>query len=110
MQVNSTQDYVTMKKRQIVAATLYTTPPPQSRKYNYVYTSAVANGATQFQQVNRINTSAWGSAAGGVSFVNWCTSNCSRSTGAPGTFQVVNTQGQLRKQDLNLAMSYRTTV
>lgn len=96
-----------MRKRQIVAATYYSRPPPQSRKYNYVYRSALANGATQYQKVNRINTSAWGSAAGGLSFVSLC---CARAAGAPGTFQVVNTQGSLRKQDLNLAMSYRATV
>jgi hypothetical protein len=110
MQVNSAQDYLTLKKRQVVAATYYTTPPPQSRKYNYVYTSVEANGATQFQKVNTINTSAWGSAAGGVSFISWCTSNCSRSLGAPGTFQIVNTPGSLRVRDLNLAMSYKATV
>ena len=107
MQVNSAQDYLTMRKRQIVASTLYSRPPPQSRKYNYVFTSATANGATQYQAVNRINTSAWGSAAGGRSFVSLC---CSGAVGAPGVFQVVNTQGQLRIQDLNLAMSYRATV
>lgn len=107
MQVNSAQDYLTRRKQQIVAATYYSRPPPQSRKYNYVFTSTEANGATQVQAVNRINASAWGSAPGGRSFVSLC---CSGATGAPGTFQVVNTQGSLRKQDLNLAMSYRTTV
>lgn len=96
-----------MRKRQIVAATLYSTPPPQSRKYNYVFTSATANGATRYQKVKTLNASAWGSAAGGLSFVSLC---CAGATGAPGTFQVVNTQGSLRTQDLNLAMSYRATV
>lgn len=107
MQVNSAQDYLTMRKRQIVAATYYSSPPPQSRKYNYVYRSALANGATQVQAVNRINASAPGSVPGGLSFVSLC---CRGATGAPGTFQVLNTQGQLRIQDLNLAMSYRATV
>jgi hypothetical protein len=107
MQVNSAQDYLTAKKRQIVAATYYSRPPPQSRKHNYVFTSALANGASQYEKVNTINSSAWGSVPGGESFVSLC---CSGATGAPGTFQVVNTQGSLRKQDLNLAMSYRTTV
>jgi hypothetical protein len=96
-----------MRKRQLVARTYYSRPPPQSRKYNYVYTSAVANGASQYEKVNTTNTSAWGSAAGGLSFVSLC---CAGATGAPGTFQVVNTPGQLRIQDLNLAMSYKATV
>ncbi len=107
MQVNSTQDYLTTRKRQIVAATLYSTPPPQSRKYNYVYTSAVANGATQYQKVNRINASAPGSVPGGLSFTSLC---CAGAAGAPGVFRVVNTQGSLRVRDLNLAMSYKATV
>lgn len=102
--MSSAQDYLTTRKRQIVAATYYTTPPAQSRKYNYVYTSVDANSASQVQSVNRINASAWGSVPGGRSFVSLC------CAGATGAFQVVNTQGSLRIQDLNLAMSYRTTV
>jgi hypothetical protein len=45
MQVNSAQDYLTAQKRRIVAAT-----PLQSR-HNYVYLSAVANKATQYDKV-----------------------------------------------------------
>lgn len=108
MQVNSAQDYLTARKRQIVAATYYSTPPPQSRKYNYVFVSALANNASQYNLRNTINVSAWGSVPGGdVYATSQC---CATSTSAPGTFQTVTTQGQLRRQDLNLAMSYRTTV
>ena len=106
MQVNSAQDYLTSRKRQIVAATVYSTPPPQSRKYNYVYTSVEANNASRYQAVNTINTSAWGSAAGGRTFV----SQCCLGSNILGTYSVVNTPGQLLVRDLNLAMSYKATV
>ncbi len=48
MQVNSAQDYLTSRKRQIIAATYQTlADPPQSRRTNEMYTSVVANGAQQ---------------------------------------------------------------
>ena len=46
MQVNSAQDYLTMKKRQLVSTSYYSTPPEQKNKTNSVYLSAVANNAT----------------------------------------------------------------
>lgn len=51
MQVNSAQDYLTQRKRQIIAATYQTlATPPQSRRTNEMYTSVVGNGATQRQR------------------------------------------------------------
>jgi len=47
-QVNSMQDYVTQKKRQIIAATYNTSPPPPNREYNSMYLSVKANAATVY--------------------------------------------------------------
>lgn len=89
MQVNSMQDYVTMRKRQIIAATFYSTPPEQRNKFNSVFLSAMANGATTRQRFILPTVSAWGGVPGTARYTNFCT-NCSASTGAPGTFQTVN--------------------
>jgi len=51
MQVNSAQDYLTAQKRQIVAKTSVNSPQPAHRKYNYVYTSVLANAQSQFEKV-----------------------------------------------------------
>jgi len=51
MQVNSAQDYLTAQKRRIVAATFTQDPPPLQRRHNYVYLSALANKATQYDKV-----------------------------------------------------------
>ena len=68
------QDYVTQKKRQIIAATFKSTPPPAHRRYNYVYTAVKGNGASQFERkfvpgqvynTNRV-------ALGGVQYTNLC--------------------------------------
>jgi hypothetical protein len=56
-----------------------------------VYLSAVANGATQRQRFITPTASAWGSVPGGATYTNFCT-NCEASSGAPGTFRVVNTK------------------
>jgi len=50
VQINSVQDYVTQKKRQIVAATFQLNPPPAHRRYNYVYTAVKGNKASQFER------------------------------------------------------------
>lgn len=84
-----------MKKRQIVASTYHTVPPPQSRKYNYVFLSAEANGATQRQRLVVPQASAWGSVVGGVSYINWCCLSNGNSR-APGTFSTSNTPGLVR--------------
>lgn len=89
MQVNSAQDYLTMKKRQIIASTYNSVPPPQARKYNNVYLSTVANNSTQFQRFI-IPTLAQGSqgSVGGATFSSLCCLSNSQ-VGAPGAFQTV---------------------
>lgn len=47
MQVNSAQDYVTRRKRQILASGYATIPPAKKNKTNTLFTSIVANGASQ---------------------------------------------------------------
>ena len=50
-QVNSMQDYVTQRKRQIIAATYRSSPPPQFREYNSMYLSVKANAATVYTNI-----------------------------------------------------------
>lgn len=94
MQVNSAQDYLTLRKRQIIASTFYSTPPPQENKTNSVYLSTVGNAATTRQRVILPTVSAWGGVPGTATFVNFCV-GCERPSGAPGTFQIVNTKDVL---------------
>lgn len=93
------QDYVTMRKRQIIASTFYSTPPEQKNKFNSVFLSAMANNATTRQRFILPTVSAWGGVPGTATYTNFCT-NCSTSTGAPGTFQTVNTKDVLSMQAL----------
>ena len=99
MQVNSAQDWLTLKKRQLVAKTYYSTPPPQQNKLNSVYLSTVGNNATTRQRFIIPTVSAWGGVPGTATFSNYCT-GCETATGAPGTFQVVNTKDVLSIQAL----------
>lgn len=109
MQVNSAQDYLTMRKRQIIAATYNTTPPPQSRKRNEVHLSVMANNSSLYQRfIIPTLAPGVGGRIGGATFTSQCCLT-NGALGAPGTFQVVNTKGGLEVQDLNLAMSYRAT-
>jgi hypothetical protein len=91
MQVNSAQDWLTNQKRRIVAKSYQTTPPPQSRKYNYVYISALANGATQRERFVAPFQGANGGASGGATYSSLC---C--LSGVPGVFSTVNNQGIVR--------------
>ena len=93
------QDYVTLRKRRIIAATYYSTPPEQRNKFNSVYLSAMANNATTRQRFILPTVSAWGSVPGTATYTNFCT-GCSTSTGAPGTFQTVNTKDVLSMEAL----------
>jgi hypothetical protein len=99
MQVNSAQDYLTLRKRQLVAATFYSTPPEQKNKTNGVYLSTVANNATVRQILAVPVASAWGDAPGGTLVTNWCT-GCERATGAPGAFRVINVKDVVSRQAL----------
>jgi hypothetical protein len=95
MQVNSAQDWLTMKKRQVIAKTYHTIPPPQSRRHNTVFLSAIANGATQTQLLVVPQVSGWGSVPGGETTSNSCCLS-NGSTAAPGVFPTTTTQGIVR--------------
>lgn len=88
MQVNSAQDYLTMKKRQIIAATYQTRTPPQKRRTNEMYTSIVGNGATQRQRFVAPFQGALGGAVGGATYSSQC---C--LTGGPVALGVVVDSG-----------------
>lgn len=91
MQVNSAQDYLTRRKRQIVAATYHSIPPPQSRRHNSVFLTAMANGDDQRSRFVTPTASAWGSVPGGATYTSFCC--LSNSLGAPGTFARVTDRG-----------------
>ncbi len=93
MQVNSVQDYVTQKKRRIIAAMYHIDPPPQSRRTNDVFLSAVANGATQRQRFIVPAVSAWGGVPGTATYSSQC---CLVSTGAPFALTPVTDRGIVR--------------
>ena len=99
MQVNSAQDYLTRRKRQIIASTFYSTPPEQKDKTNGVYLATTANNATIRQILHVPAPSAPGDSPGGITVTNWCT-GCSAAAGTPGTFQSVNTKDVLTRQAL----------
>ncbi len=108
MQVNSAQDWLTQKKRQIVAKTYHTTPPPQSRKYNYVYTSAVANNASQRERFI-VPPNPGLSTNAGATYSSLCCLSLGTSGAAPFAFTTVTTQGSIPRQSLGLAMSVHAT-
>jgi len=92
MQVNSAQDYLTMRKRQIVAATYQTrATPPQKRRTNEMFASVVANGATQRQRFVAPFQGAWGGASGGATYTSQC---C--LTGGPIALGIVVNSGVVR--------------
>jgi hypothetical protein len=95
MQVNSTQDWLTAKKRQIIAKTYHTIPPPPTRKHNGVFLSAMANEATQRQLLVVPNPSGWGSVRGGKVYTNECCLS-NGSSAAPGVFTTTTDKGIVR--------------
>lgn len=109
MQVNSAQDYLTRHKRRVLAATYYSTPPEQQNKTNSLWLATVANSAsTRFRKDTPV-IGAWGGVPTGPSYMNFC-SNCTKPTGAPGTFQTVNTKDGLNRQALQPIGVRATTV
>jgi hypothetical protein len=96
MQVNSAQDYLTLRKRQLISATYSSTPPEQKDKTNGVYTSTVANRATTRQRFILPAVSAWGGVPGTASYTNWC-SGCEAFS---GVFSVINRKDILSRQAL----------
>jgi hypothetical protein len=99
MQVNSAQDYLTQYKRRVQSALYYTTPPEQKDKTNSLWLSTVGNNASTRVRKDTPVIGAWGGVPAGPTYTNSC-SNCSTATGAPGTFQTVNTKDVLSIQAL----------
>jgi len=64
MQINSAQDYLTLKKRQIIAATFTQNPPPVKRRNNTIVTALLANKATGYEKVPYAISLAPGTAPG----------------------------------------------
>ena len=95
MQVNSAQDWLTRYKRQIVAKTYHTIPPPQSKRYNYVFLSAEANGATIRERFVIPTVSGPGSAPGRATYTSFCCLSNGNSA-SPGTFTTTTNAGIVR--------------
>lgn len=95
MQVNSAQDWLTARKRRIIARSYHVTPPPQSRRDNAVFLSAMANGATQRERFVAPFQGAWGGASGGAIYSSLCCLSNS-TVGAPGTFATTTDRGIVR--------------
>jgi hypothetical protein len=50
MQVNSAQDYLTQQKRQIIARSLLSSPPPQKRRTNEQYIAILGNKSDRYDR------------------------------------------------------------
>jgi hypothetical protein len=86
MQVNSMQDYVTQKKRQIIAASLATAPPPQKRRTNTQYIGVLANKSQQYTRfVGGVGINTLGPATLGATYTSSC---CVPSNTASTTYLV----------------------
>lgn len=105
MQINSAQDYLTMKKRQLIASTFVSTPPPPNDKRNGVYLSVKANQATTRQILHVPAPSGWGDAPGGTTVTSWC-SGCEAYN---GVFPTVNLKDVMSRQALR-PIGVRATV
>ena len=95
MQVNSAQDWLTRYKRQVIAKTYHTTPPPQHRRHNSVFLSAEANGATTRERFVIPAVSASGSVPGGATYTSFCCLSNGNS-GPMGVFPTTTNQGIVR--------------
>jgi len=73
MQVNNAQDYVTQRKRQIIAASLAVAPPPQKRRSNTQYIGVLANKADRFNRfVGGVGLNTTGGATLGTTYTSTC--------------------------------------
>jgi hypothetical protein len=50
MQVNNTQDYISQKKRQIIAKSISVASPQQKSRTNQLYLAVAGNGADQYNR------------------------------------------------------------
>jgi hypothetical protein len=92
MQVNSTQDWLTRYKRRIIARTINADPNPQARQTNAIYTSIIANGATQRERFVAPFQGANGGSSGGAVYTSDCCVS-RNATGAFGAFQLITGHG-----------------
>ena len=73
MQVNSAQDYLTQMKRQIIAKSLTSSPPPQKRRSNTQYIGVLANKADRYDIfVAGVGMNTVGPATLGKTFTSFC--------------------------------------
>jgi hypothetical protein len=92
MQVNSAQDWLTRYKRRVIARIINIDPQPISRENNTIYTSLIANGASQRERFVAPFQGANGGASGGATYSSdCCLSN--NAVGAFGAFQNITDRG-----------------
>ena len=100
MQVNSAQDWLTMRKRRVIAKAFYSSSPAQQNKLPSTFLSVMANNATTRQRFILPTVSAWGGVPGTATYTSFCT-NCDKiGSAAPGFFQTVNQRDVLSRQAL----------
>jgi hypothetical protein len=100
MQVNSAQDWLTRRKRQIIAKTFYTSTPAQENKLPSTFLSVMGNNATTRERFILPTVSAWGSVPGTATFTNFCTGCSMGGSAVQGVFTTVNTRDVLSRQAL----------
>ena len=73
MQVNSAQDYLTQQKRQIIAKSLASSPPPQKRRSNTQYIAVLGNKSQQYTRfVAGMGINAYYPATLGTTYTSTC--------------------------------------
>jgi hypothetical protein len=73
MQVNSAQDYLTQRKRQIIAKSLAVAPPPQKRRTNTQYIGVLGNKSQQYTRfVGGMGINAYYPAVLGKTYTSSC--------------------------------------
>ena len=73
MQVNSAQDYLTQMKRQIIAKSLASSPPPQKRRSNTQYIAVLGNKSQQYTRfVAGMGINAYYPATLGTTYTSTC--------------------------------------
>ena len=96
MQVNSAQDHLTRRKRQILAATYATSPPDKKNKTNTLVRSIDANQVSLRERFVAPFQGALGGASGGATFSSMCCllfprlTNLTVTPGSPQSIQILN--------------------
>jgi hypothetical protein len=100
MQVNSAQDWLTRRKRQVIAKTFYTSSPAQENKLPSTFLSVMGNNATTRERFIIPAVSAWGGVPGTATYTNFCVDCSTGASSVPGVFTSVNTRDVLSRQAL----------